>query len=193
MDYYGLWLTKDRPVLSSERAPHMDRTNFSIKINIWSWAPDGARHQDRLIDRQFQCDSKFEGSSTQLHSRQEITAAAIVRVSTSTRTVDRRLCQRAHWARWAPPANYHTRRRAVPKGDHQSASRAHSFPARSLRYSLDTLPAGFPWYSNRYEHLLQWLSLWIPTCHKCNKDAKPISRESSDFIAPSCFLAHRMR
>jgi hypothetical protein len=41
--------TKDRPVLSSERAPHKNKT-VTI-INIWSWAPDGARHQDLLIDR----------------------------------------------------------------------------------------------------------------------------------------------
>jgi hypothetical protein len=42
---------KDRPVLSSERAPpqKQDR-NCQTVINIWSWAPDGARHQDLLID-----------------------------------------------------------------------------------------------------------------------------------------------
>jgi hypothetical protein len=37
--------------LSSERAPHMDRTvTFQPRLNIWSWAPDGARHQDRQTD-----------------------------------------------------------------------------------------------------------------------------------------------
>jgi hypothetical protein len=43
--------TKDRPVLSSERAPHkkQDR-NCQTVINIWSWAPHGARHQDLLTD-----------------------------------------------------------------------------------------------------------------------------------------------
>jgi hypothetical protein len=42
---------KDRPVLSSEKAPHkkQDR-NCRRVINIWSWAPDGARHQDLQID-----------------------------------------------------------------------------------------------------------------------------------------------
>jgi hypothetical protein len=29
--------------------------------NIWSWAPDGARHQDRLTDCQSQCDSDSLG------------------------------------------------------------------------------------------------------------------------------------
>jgi hypothetical protein len=43
--------TKNRLVLSSERAPHkkQDR-NCQTVINIWSWAPDGARHQDLLAD-----------------------------------------------------------------------------------------------------------------------------------------------
>jgi hypothetical protein len=42
---------KDRPVLSSERAPHKNKT-VTVKrvINIWSWAPDGTRRQDSLID-----------------------------------------------------------------------------------------------------------------------------------------------
>jgi hypothetical protein len=41
--------TNYRPVLSSERVPHkkQDR-NCQTVINIWSWAPDGARHQDLL-------------------------------------------------------------------------------------------------------------------------------------------------
>jgi hypothetical protein len=52
--------TKDRPVLSSEREPHkkQDR-NCQTIINIWSWATDGARHQDLLIDRHSQCDFDF--------------------------------------------------------------------------------------------------------------------------------------
>jgi hypothetical protein len=43
--------TNDRPVLSSERAPHkkQDRNCHTV-INIWSWVPDGARHQDLLTD-----------------------------------------------------------------------------------------------------------------------------------------------
>jgi hypothetical protein len=33
--YYGLTLTNDRPVLSSERSPHIDRTaNFHTEINM---------------------------------------------------------------------------------------------------------------------------------------------------------------
>jgi hypothetical protein len=42
--YCGLWLTIDRPAVSSERAPHKNTT----ATNIWSWEPEGARHQDRL-------------------------------------------------------------------------------------------------------------------------------------------------
>jgi hypothetical protein len=42
---------KDRPVLSSERAPHKNKKpNSQTVINIWSWAPDGTRHQDLLSD-----------------------------------------------------------------------------------------------------------------------------------------------
>jgi hypothetical protein len=43
--------TKDRPVRSSERAPHKNKTVTVKLINIWSCAPDGLRHQDLLIDR----------------------------------------------------------------------------------------------------------------------------------------------
>jgi hypothetical protein len=43
--------TKDRPVLSSERALQKNQTvNCQRVINIWSWTPDEARHQDLLID-----------------------------------------------------------------------------------------------------------------------------------------------
>jgi hypothetical protein len=42
---------KDRPVLSSERAPHKNKTvTVTQVIIIWSWAPDGARYQDILTD-----------------------------------------------------------------------------------------------------------------------------------------------
>jgi hypothetical protein len=46
-----LTMTKDRPTLSSERAPspRQDR-NCQTVTNIWSWAPAGARQQDRLTD-----------------------------------------------------------------------------------------------------------------------------------------------
>jgi hypothetical protein len=41
----------DRPILSSERAPHKEQDrNCQTVINIWSWAPDGVRHQDLLTD-----------------------------------------------------------------------------------------------------------------------------------------------
>jgi hypothetical protein len=44
--------TKDRPVLSSESSPHkIQDHDCQTVINIWSWAPDGARHQDLLTDR----------------------------------------------------------------------------------------------------------------------------------------------
>jgi hypothetical protein len=42
--------TKDRPILSSEKAPHKNDRNCQTVINIWSWAPDGGRHQDLLTD-----------------------------------------------------------------------------------------------------------------------------------------------
>jgi hypothetical protein len=57
----AMTLTKDRPVLSSERTPHkkQDR-NCQTVITIWSWGPDGARHQDLLTDGQSQCDFDFD-------------------------------------------------------------------------------------------------------------------------------------
>jgi hypothetical protein len=42
--------TKDRLVFSSDRAPQKHDRNCQRVINIWTWAPDGARHQDLLID-----------------------------------------------------------------------------------------------------------------------------------------------
>jgi hypothetical protein len=56
---------KDRPVLSLERAPHKKQNrNCQRVINIWSWVPDRARHQDLLTDwltdRQSQCDFDFD-------------------------------------------------------------------------------------------------------------------------------------
>jgi hypothetical protein len=43
--------TKGRPILSSERAPHKKKDrNCQTIINIWSWAPNGARLQDLLTD-----------------------------------------------------------------------------------------------------------------------------------------------
>jgi hypothetical protein len=43
--------------LVREGAPYGQDCNFQWKINIWSWAPDGARHQDGLTDCQSQSDS----------------------------------------------------------------------------------------------------------------------------------------
>jgi hypothetical protein len=42
-------IVNDRPVLSSERAPHMKKP--AIVTKIWSWAPDAAWQQERLADR----------------------------------------------------------------------------------------------------------------------------------------------
>jgi hypothetical protein len=41
-------------------APHGQDSNFRIKRNIWSWAPAGARHQDRLTDCQLQHNFDFD-------------------------------------------------------------------------------------------------------------------------------------
>jgi hypothetical protein len=42
--------TKDRLVLSSERAPHGNKNVTVRQINTWSWAPDVAPYQDLLTD-----------------------------------------------------------------------------------------------------------------------------------------------
>jgi hypothetical protein len=42
--------TNNRHVFSSERSPHKNKTVTVKLINIWSWAPDGARRQDLLTD-----------------------------------------------------------------------------------------------------------------------------------------------
>jgi hypothetical protein len=43
-------LTKDRPILLSVKAPHMDKKNCQTVTNIWSWASDGAWHQGGLTE-----------------------------------------------------------------------------------------------------------------------------------------------
>jgi hypothetical protein len=43
-------MTNDRPDLSSERAPDWQNLNCLTVCNIWSWVPDGARHQDGPTD-----------------------------------------------------------------------------------------------------------------------------------------------
>jgi ABC-type nitrate/sulfonate/bicarbonate transport system ATPase subunit len=54
------WLTVSRNVILTltwqtrplvrEGAPRKQERNCQAEINIWSWAPDGARHQDWLTD-----------------------------------------------------------------------------------------------------------------------------------------------
>jgi hypothetical protein len=48
-----------RPLVR-EGAPQWQDSNCQTVINIWSWAPNGARHQDRLTDCQSQCDFDFD-------------------------------------------------------------------------------------------------------------------------------------
>jgi hypothetical protein len=43
-------MTNDRPDLSSEKAPDWQNRNCQTVRIVWSWAPDGARHQDGLTD-----------------------------------------------------------------------------------------------------------------------------------------------
>jgi hypothetical protein len=65
-------LTNDRHVLSSERAPHKNKT-VTVKSNLIS----GARHQDRLTDlltdRQQQCDFDFKNRQWEGSCRSERT------------------------------------------------------------------------------------------------------------------------
>jgi hypothetical protein len=53
-------LTNDRPILSSERAPHMDRTE--IFKQMFGHEPQTGldTKTDRLTDSQSQCDSDFD-------------------------------------------------------------------------------------------------------------------------------------
>jgi hypothetical protein len=51
----SIYKRQTRPLVR-EGAPQKQDRNFLTVINIWSWAPDGARHQDLLTDRQSQCD-----------------------------------------------------------------------------------------------------------------------------------------
>jgi hypothetical protein len=91
-----LWLTNDRSDLSSERAPQTDRAlTFQPRMNIWSWAPGAARHQDRLTDRQSQCDSDSDSDSEQttlwvgtLFSTRHITTYRTEQIHSSGNTSD---------------------------------------------------------------------------------------------------------
>jgi hypothetical protein len=51
----SIYKRQTRPLVR-EGAPQNHDRNCQTVINIWSWAPDGARHQDLLTDRQSQCD-----------------------------------------------------------------------------------------------------------------------------------------
>jgi hypothetical protein len=62
-------LTKDRSVLSSERAPHMDRTETFKQEEISGHEPQmglGTK-TDNLTDRQLQCDYDFDLMSSRIH------------------------------------------------------------------------------------------------------------------------------
>jgi hypothetical protein len=48
-----------RPLVR-EGAPQKQDCNCQTIINIWSWAPDGVRHQEVLTDCQSQCDFDFD-------------------------------------------------------------------------------------------------------------------------------------
>jgi hypothetical protein len=45
----SIYKRQTRPLVR-ESAPQKQDRNCQTLINIWSWAPDGARHQDLLID-----------------------------------------------------------------------------------------------------------------------------------------------
>jgi hypothetical protein len=55
INYYRHGMTYDRPDLSSERAPHRDKTalsenNLRTENNTWSQVPEWAGYLDILID-----------------------------------------------------------------------------------------------------------------------------------------------
>jgi hypothetical protein len=45
----GTYKRQIRPLVR-EGAPRKQERNCQTEINIWSWAPDGARYQDLLTD-----------------------------------------------------------------------------------------------------------------------------------------------
>jgi hypothetical protein len=54
----SIYKKQTRPLVR-ESAPQKQDRNCRRVINIWSWASDGARHQDLQIDCQSQCDFDF--------------------------------------------------------------------------------------------------------------------------------------
>jgi hypothetical protein len=67
--------------LVREGAPPKQDHNCQTEKNIWSWAPDGARHQDWLTDRQSQCD--FDSDVTD--------SSVVVQLSVESQPVKKRL------------------------------------------------------------------------------------------------------
>jgi hypothetical protein len=55
----SIYKRQTRPLVR-ESAPQKQDRNGQTVINIRSWAPDGARYQDLLTDRQSQCDFDFD-------------------------------------------------------------------------------------------------------------------------------------
>jgi hypothetical protein len=49
-----------RPLVREGAPQKQDSNCQTVIINTWSWAPDGARQQDLLTDRQLQCDFDFD-------------------------------------------------------------------------------------------------------------------------------------
>jgi hypothetical protein len=95
------WQT--RPLVR-EGAPHGQDGNFQEWINIWSWAPDGARHQDRQADWlsvamwlwltltltsvNISHHNAYIKNSSQQHPTSVSTAVATLPATDSTRAVD---------------------------------------------------------------------------------------------------------
>jgi hypothetical protein len=55
----SIYKRQTRPLVR-ESGPQKQDRNCQTVINIRSWAPDRARHQDLLTDRQSQCDFDFD-------------------------------------------------------------------------------------------------------------------------------------
>jgi hypothetical protein len=52
----SIYKRQARPLVREGVPKKQHRNCQMVIINIWSWAPDGARHQDLLTHRQSQCD-----------------------------------------------------------------------------------------------------------------------------------------
>jgi hypothetical protein len=69
----SIYKRQTRPLVREGTPQQQDRNSQRV-MDIWSWAPDGARHQDLLTDRQSQCDFDF-GFDTQRDSKKEVRGA----------------------------------------------------------------------------------------------------------------------